>query len=109
MQALIVAAIAVFVGVLLGYWFGKTYAQVESRSMGNSLTGLEAEKGLIERRAQELTAELAGVRSELAVAQAESAARAGFESLAGERAKSIDKLTAERDGLRADLKAKSEL
>ena len=35
--------------------------------------------------------------------------RQGFESLAAERARMIEQLTAERDGLRVDLKAKSEL
>jgi hypothetical protein len=79
----------------------------------------KAEKARWERRAGELTAELAGVRGELAQAQAESATRAGFESLAAEREKTIGQLTAEReksisqlaaerDGLRADLQAKTE-
>jgi DNA recombination protein RmuC len=44
----------------------------------------------------------------LDVARAKSDERAGFESLAGEREKTIAQLTAERDGLRADLQAKTE-
>jgi DNA recombination protein RmuC len=119
MQVLIVAAIAVAVGGFFGYWLGKALAQAESRLLGKSLTVLEAEKTLMEKRAQELTGELAGVRAELTQTQGESAARAGFESLAGEREKmigqlaaerekSISQLAAERDGLRAELKAKGE-
>ncbi|MGA2672437.1 MAG: DNA recombination protein RmuC [Terracidiphilus sp.] len=109
MQALIVAAVAVAVGGLLGYWLGKTFAQANSRLLEKSLTGLEAERNLVERRTQELTAELTGVRGDLARLQAESAARAGFESLAGEREKTIGQLTAERDGLRQELKAEFDL
>jgi DNA recombination protein RmuC len=109
MQALIIAAIAVVGGGLLGYWLGKTFAQANNRLLETSLTSLEAEKALIERRTQELTGELAGVRSELAQSQAESAARAGFQSLALEREKTIGRLTAEQDKLRTDLQAKSEL
>ena len=43
----------------------------------------------------------------MARAQTESAARAGFESLAAEREKAIALLAAERDGLRADLASRS--
>jgi DNA recombination protein RmuC len=106
MQALIVAAIAVVIGGVFGYWLGKSFAQAESRLLGKSLTGLEAEKILIERRTQELTGELAGVRGELAQTQAESAARAGFESLAAEREKTIGQLSEEIVKLRQGLQAK---
>ena len=44
---------------------------------------------------------------ETARAQAESAARAGFESLAVERAQIVSQLAAERDGLRAELAQKA--
>ena len=44
MQSLIVGAIAVFFGVLLGYWLGKNSAQVENRLLRERLTGLETEK-----------------------------------------------------------------
>ena len=108
MQALIVAAIAVVAGGVFGYWLGKSFAQAESRLLGKSLTGLEAEKILIERRTQELTGELAGVRGELAQSQAESAARAGFESLAAEREKTIKQLSVEREGMRQELQAKTD-
>jgi DNA recombination protein RmuC len=91
MQALI-GGIALIAGVLVGFWL--------------KVVSGKAEKTQLERRGQELTAELIGVRAELAKAQAESGARAGFESLATEREKVIAQLAAERDGLRADLQAK---
>ena len=107
MQLVIVAAIAVIAGGLFGYWLGRAFAQTDSQLLGKSLTSLEAEKSLMERRTQELTAELAAARVAQAQIQAESAARAGFESLAGERARTIAQLAAERDGLREDLQTKS--
>jgi DNA recombination protein RmuC len=64
---------------------------------------------LNERRVSELAAELAGVRGELAKAQTELSARAGFESLAVERAKTIELLIIERNGLKADLDSKGTL
>jgi DNA recombination protein RmuC len=94
MQALIAGIAAAFAGIVLGFWLRANLAQ--------------AEKEQLERRAGELTAELTGVRNELAQAQAESAARAGFESLAAEREKTIERLTTERNGLGADLQAKNE-
>jgi len=92
MQALI-GGIALIAGILLGFWL-------------KHVSG-KAEKTQLERRSEELTVELGGVRAELAKAQGESAARAGFESLAGEREKTVVQLTAERDGLRAELQAKT--
>jgi DNA recombination protein RmuC len=44
MQSLIVGAIAVFVGVLLGYWLGKNSNQAENRLLRERVTGLETEK-----------------------------------------------------------------
>lgn len=108
MQALIVAFLAVVVGGLLGYWLGKSFAQAEKRLLEKSLTSQEAEKSLIERRTQELTAELVGVRGELAKAQAESAVRAGFESLAAEREKTITQLSMDQEKLRKELQVKTE-
>lgn len=86
----IVAALA---GILVGFWLRGASAK--------------AEKTQLQQRAQELAAELGAARSELQQAQAESAARAGFESLAGERERAIAQLGAERDRLRDDLAAKS--
>jgi DNA recombination protein RmuC len=95
MQALILGIAAAFAGIFLGFWLRAASAKAEKAQLG--------------QRAQELTGELSAVRGELAQTQAESAARAGFESLAAERARMIEQLTAERDGLRAYLQAKSEL
>ena len=94
MQALIAGIAAAFAGIVLGFWLRANSAK--------------AEKEQLERRAGELTAELASVRGELAQAQAESAARAGFESLAAEREKTIGQMAAERDGRRVELQAKAE-
>jgi DNA recombination protein RmuC len=44
MQSLILEAIAVFAGVLLGYWLGKAAAQAEARLLRERVVGLEAEK-----------------------------------------------------------------
>jgi DNA recombination protein RmuC len=85
--------VAAFVGILVGFWLRGASAK--------------AEKTQLERRSEELAGELNGARSELARTQAESAVRAGFESLAAEREKAIERLNAERDGLRADLASKT--
>jgi DNA recombination protein RmuC len=93
MQALIAGIVAAFVGVFFGFW----------------LRGLSAktEKTQSDSRAQEAAVELAAVRAALAQVQAESAARAGFESLAIERSRSLAQLASERDGLRAEIEAKA--
>jgi DNA recombination protein RmuC len=51
MQALIIGAIAVLTGVLLGYWLGKASLQAESRLLREQIKGLEEEKA---RQAVEL-------------------------------------------------------
>src|ERR1039458_10353439 len=43
-QILIVAAIAVLAGVLLGYWLGRSSLQVENRLLRERVMGLETEK-----------------------------------------------------------------
>jgi DNA recombination protein RmuC len=93
MQSLI-AGIAALVGIALGFWLRNTSAK--------------AEKAQFVRRAEELAAELAGVRAQAAQVQAESAERAGFESLAAEREKTIGRLAGERDILRGELQVKGE-
>jgi DNA recombination protein RmuC len=95
MQTLLIGAIAVLVGVLLGYWLGKSSAK--------------AVMAPLQERIQEVSGELASVRAELAKVQSESAMRAGFESLAGEREKSIGLLIAEREKLKLDVAARVEL
>ena len=60
MQPLIIGAVAVIAGVLLGYWLNGMFGQ--------------SEKAQLERRAQELAGELGAVRAELARVQADAAA-----------------------------------
>jgi DNA recombination protein RmuC len=92
MQSLI-AGIAALVGIVLGFWLRNTSAKTE--------------KTQLERRAGELVEELAAVRAQWAQAQAESAARAGFESLAAEREKTIGQLAGERERLRTEFEIKA--
>ena len=94
MLALIAGIVAAFLGILLGFWLGTASAK--------------AEKVQLERRASELADDLTGVRGALEQAHAESAQRAGFESLAAERERTIGQLTVERDRLRQELRAESE-
>jgi len=93
MQAWIAGVVAALVGILVGFWLRSAVAK--------------GQVALSERRATELAGELAAVRTELARVQSESASRAGFESLAAEREKTIGQLTAERTGLRQELKIES--
>ena len=95
MEPLIVGAIAVFAGVLAGFWLRAFWAK--------------SEKAHLEQRVQELAAELTAARASLAQSQTELTAKSGFESLAAEREKTVRALAAERDGLRADLQAKAEI
>jgi DNA recombination protein RmuC len=90
MQDLMIGIVAALLGVALGFWLRASSAR--------------ADKEQVKQREDELKA----IRVELDVARAKSDERAGFESLAGEREKTIAQLTAERDGLRADLQAKTE-
>jgi DNA recombination protein RmuC len=92
MQGLILGVAAAFVGILLGFWL-------------RGASG-KAEKAQMEQRAQEQVEALTSIRLELMKSQAESAARAGFESLSAEREKTIAQLAADRDSLRADLQTK---
>jgi DNA recombination protein RmuC len=94
MQALIAGVVAAFVGILVGFWL-----------RGASAKG---EKAQLEQRSVELGAELTTAREGLKTAQEESASRAGFESLASERASALMRMTAERDGLRGELQSKQE-
>ncbi|MGB7548265.1 MAG: DNA recombination protein RmuC [Terracidiphilus sp.] len=91
MQSLIAGIVAAFAGILVGFWLRSASARRENAQL--------------ERRNQELAGELNAVRAELTQAQVESASRAGFESLAVEREKTIGQLLVERDGLRAQIEA----
>jgi DNA recombination protein RmuC len=94
MWAVIVGVAAAFAGVLLGFWVRTASAN--------------SEKKLLEQSNRELTETLGTTRTALTQAQAESAARAGFESLAAERERTIAQLTAERGEMRAELRAKED-
>src|ERR1700761_7602907 len=85
----LVAVLAILCGIILGYW-------IRSQSA-------KAERASFDQRNRESAELLAAARSQLASVQSESAARAGFESLASERAGMIGRLTAERDAARRDL------
>lgn len=99
MQA-VIAGLCALAGIVLGYWLRHASAKNESAAA-------KAEKGSYEQRISELAAALSGVRAELAQVQGIAAARAGFESLAAEREKSIAQLFAERDRACAELAAKT--
>jgi DNA recombination protein RmuC len=77
-DALIAGFVALVLGGLLGYWIRGALARQERESA-------TAEKVLLKGRNGELVSELSGVQAKLAQSQAESADRAGFESLAFER------------------------
>jgi DNA recombination protein RmuC len=85
----VIAGIAVVVGIALGHWIRSNAAR--------------SERNLLEQRTRETAEALAASRAQLAEAQTVSAARAGFESVAVERAGTIGRLTAERDTARTDL------
>src|ERR1700738_2818804 len=93
MQALI-AAIAAILGILVGYWLRHASAR--------------SEKAQLIQRSGELAGDVSSLRAELAQVRDLAAARAGFESLCGEREKTIVTLTAERARLAADLQLKVE-
>jgi DNA recombination protein RmuC len=85
--------IAAFAGIAIGYW-------VRSNSA-------KSEKSSLEKRTQELSEEVAGLRRELAQAQSDSIVRAGYESLAAEREKTVQQIRSERDQLREALEAQT--
>ncbi|HEY1646375.1 MAG TPA: DNA recombination protein RmuC [Terracidiphilus sp.] len=97
----VVGVIAALVGAVAGFLLRSASASREKSLLEQNAAGLE-------QRIRELAEALNAAGAALKQAQAESAARAGFESLAAERARSIAQLGAERDGLRADLNAKLE-
>ena len=92
MQALI-AVVAIVAGILLGFWIRAISAK--------------RELALLEQRNRESLDALAALQKQLMQSQAESAARAGFESLAAERAAAIVHGNAEVAALRSELESKS--
>jgi DNA recombination protein RmuC len=95
-SAILLALVSVAV-FFVGLWLGLRQGRAQSEAQLEQLRANEA------RQASELVA----LRSNLDRVQAESAARAGFESLAAERDKQIGQLAADRDRLREDLDAKT--
>jgi DNA recombination protein RmuC len=92
MQALI-AVVAVVAGVLLGIF-------IRANSAKRELAPLE-------QRNRESFEALAALQKQLAQAQSESAARAGFESLATERSATLSRCNSEIASLRTELTSKS--
>src|SRR5580692_5611687 len=86
--------IAALAGILVGFW----------------LRGIDAraEIGSLDQRNRDITDALARSRGELEKAAGDTSARAGFESLAGEREKTIGQMAVEQERLRADLQFKTE-
>jgi DNA recombination protein RmuC len=77
-QALIAGIVVLVLGGLLGYWIRGKFARQTYESA-------QAEKALLQQRNEELASDVGSARTELAQTRGESAARAGFESLAAER------------------------
>lgn len=94
MTQAVIAGVALIAGVLLGFWM-----------RGNAA---KTEKALLEQKAGEATQSLATAQKQLAEAQAESAARAGFEKLAAERERTLAAIGAERDAVREELRTAGE-
>jgi DNA recombination protein RmuC len=92
MQALFVA-IAIVAGLIIGFIIRSASARREA--------------DLLEQRNRETFDALNALQRQLAQVQAESGARAGFESLAAERAATIAQLNEEVSNLRADLDYKA--
>jgi DNA recombination protein RmuC len=90
----LVAVIVLLAGIALGYWVRANSAR--------------SEKDLLDQHNRELSDALNALRCQLTQSQVESAARAGYESLATERQKAIERLTTERETLRAELHASSD-
>src|SRR5580692_11148327 len=88
MQAVMVG-VAVLAGILLGYWIRANAAKTE--------------KAFLEKSARESGDAFTAARAALTQAQTESAQRAGFESVAAEREKTIARMTAERDFAQQEL------
>ena len=99
-SAILIALVAVAV-FFIGLWLGLRQGRAQSEASLDQLRANEA------RQASELAALRANVDRVQAEIQAESASRAGFESLAAERDKQISQLAGERDRLREDLDAKT--
>lgn len=74
MQTFLIGAIAVFIGVLLGYWLGKGSAQSENALLRDQLKSLEAAKATEASELRVLQADVTRLTGELGKAEANVAA-----------------------------------
>jgi DNA recombination protein RmuC len=102
MLALVAGVVAAAIlGTLVGFLLRGASARSEKSLLEQRMADLD-------QRNRDLAEQLKSLQAALRQSQDESAARAGFESLAAERDKTITRLSAECDQLRNDLKTKSE-
>jgi DNA recombination protein RmuC len=87
MLPLLVGAVAAIAGILIGFWLQSASAA---------------------KRSAELERDLGETRNQLVKTQAQSSERAGFEALATEREKTLERIVSERDSLRRELQVKNE-
>ena len=90
----VIAVLSLVAGILLGFFIRSNSAKRES--------------ALLEQRNREAIDALGALQKQLAQAQTESASRAGFESLAAERDKTIARMASERDAVRAEVQTAAE-
>jgi DNA recombination protein RmuC len=95
MQSLIVAAIAVFAGVLLGYWLGKSAAQAENRLLRERVAGLEKDHAEQAIEAKTLQNDITRLTGELGAAVANvTAEKNKFAQMQGDLEKAFGDLAA---------------
>ncbi len=70
MQDLVIGVVAVLLGVLLGYWLGKVFAQAENRLLRERLAELEKEKAAQAAELKRLQESITGLTGELGTAKA---------------------------------------
>jgi DNA recombination protein RmuC len=93
METWVVGALALTVGILLGFWQGTSNKR--------------RNEGILEERNKDLTARIQASTALLGQVMAQSEARAGFESLAKEREAAIRQLKIEKGELQAAFDAKT--
>ncbi|HEX4031757.1 MAG TPA: DNA recombination protein RmuC [Terracidiphilus sp.] len=108
MLALVVGVAAALLGTLLGYWLRSASARAEKSLLEQNGLNLAQNALNLDQRNREQAEALKDAQAALARVQAESAARAGFESVAEERERTIRQLSGERIQLQAELKTKAD-
>jgi hypothetical protein len=101
MLASVVGVFALLLGILIGFWLRSSSARSEKLLLEQRIADQD-------QRSREQGEVLRSAQTALAQVQAESSARAGFESLATERERAIAQLSADCVQLRAELKAKAD-